>query len=303
MTLSVTRIQKLLLPGLRKLTGEYKSLERQYDKVFKTETSEMAFERTTEMRFLALPQLVAEGGVTPMDNGMGERFTYNQRHVEIKLGYAVTQQAMEDNLYKTQFRPSNLGLMDTFREYDEIRGADILNTATTYDATVGGDGVALCSTSHPIDGDVVANRPATDLALNENAIYSGAIQTRKFKNQAGIKKPARVRKLLVPIELDYVACRLVKSQLRPDTANNDVNAIYEMGVLPDGYMTMDYLTSATTWFLKTDSDQGTLIFMDRVGFSTNSHVDPVTGNLLVLARERNSFGRDGYRGIWGSFPS
>lgn len=301
MALSVTRIQKLLLPGLRKLTGEYDSLERQYDKVFKTESSDKAFERTVEMRFLSLPQLVAEGAPTPFDNGMGERFTYNQTHLEIKLGYAITRKAQDDNLYKTQFRPSNLGLMDTFREYAEIRGADILNTATTYDNTVGGDGVALCSTAHPIDGDTVANRPSTDLALNENAIYSGAIQVRQFKNQAGIKKPAKVRKLLVPIQLDYAACRLVKSQLRPDTANNDVNAIYEMGVLPDGYMAMDYLTSATAWFLKTD--QESLVYMNRVSFETNSHVDPITGNLLVLGYERNSFGRDGYRGIWGSFPS
>lgn len=301
MTLSVTRIQKLLLPGLRKLTGEYKSIERQWDKVFKTEDSEMAFERTTEMRFLSLPQLVAEGGATPFDNGMGERFTYNQTHVEIKLGYAVTRKAQDDNLYKTQFRPSNLGLMDTFREFQEIRAADILNTGTTYDSTVGGDGVALFSTAHPIDGDTVANRPSTDLALNENSIYSGAIQCRQFKSQSGIKKPAKVRKLLVPIQLDYVACRLVKSQLRPDTANNDVNAIYEMGVLPEGYMSMDYLTSATAWFLKTDQDS--LIYMNRIPFETNSHVDPITGNLLVLAYERNSYGRDGYRGMWASFPS
>lgn len=301
MTLSVTRIQKLLLPGLRKLTGEYQGIPRQYSQVFATETSEMAFERTTEMRFLSLPQLVAEGGITPMDNGMGERFTYNQTHLEIKLGYAVTRKAIDDNQYKTQFRPSNLGLMDTFAEYAEIRGADILNTATTYDATIGGDGKALCDTAHPIDGDTVANRPSTDLALNENAIYSGAIQCRQFKNQAGIKKPAKVRKLLVPIQLDYVACRLTKSQLRPDTANNDVNAIYEMGVLPDGYMSMDYLTSATAWYLKTD--QESLVYMERVAFETNSHVDPATGSLLVLGYERNSFGRDGYRGIWGSFPS
>lgn len=301
MTLAISRIQKLLLPGVRGLTGEYKSIEKQYTEMYKDTDSSMTFERTVEMRFLSVPALVSEGGATPMDNGMGERYTYNQTHDEIKLGYAVTRKAIDDNQYESQFRPSNLGLMDVFREFGEIRGAQLFNTGTTFDAKVGGDQKALFATDHPIDGGTVGNRPATDLPLNENSIYSGLIQCRQFKNQAGIKKPAKGRKLMVPIQLEYDACRLTESPMRPNTANNDVNAIYEMGVLPDGYKAMDYYTSTTAWGVKTD--QESLLHMNRVSFETNMHTDPITGNLLVLGYQRDSFGRTGYRGMWGSFPS
>lgn len=301
MTLSISRIRSLLLPGVRKLTGDYKGIERQWDKVFKKVDSKLAVERTVEMRFLALPVLKAEGGATSMDTSMGERYVYNQTHSEIGLGYAITRKAIDDNQYKSQFKPSNLGLMDSFKEYEEIRAADLFNTGTTYDTTTGGDGKALFATDHPIDGSTVANRPSTDLSLNEAAIYSGLIQCRQFKNQAGLKKPAKGRKLIVPIQLEFAACRLTRSELRPDTANNDVNAVFSMNALPDGYMAWDYLTSATNWFIKTD--QECLNYMQRVAFESDMHTDPLTGNLLVLGYSRDSFGREGYRGVWGSFPS
>lgn len=298
---NASQIEELLRPGLRKVSGKYKEIPKQWSQVFKSENSDMAVERTTEMRFLSLPTLKGEGAATTFDNRSGQRYVYNQEHYEIGLGYAFTRKAIDDNLYKSQYKPSNLGLMESFRQFDEIRAANVLNTATVYDQTIGADGVSLCNTAHPIDGDVVANRPATDLDLNENAIYSGLITIRQFKDVAGLKKLARGRKLLVPIQLEYVASRLTKSELRPGTANNDVNALVQTGALPDGYMVMDYLTSSTNWFIQTDQDG--LLYLDRVPFEMDMHTDPVTGNLLVVGYQRNSFGYENFRGIYGSFPS
>lgn len=301
MTVSLSAIRDLLLPGVRKLTGDFKQIPRQWDKVYKKDSSKMAVERTIEMRFLSLPALKAEGAATSMDNNAGQRYVYNQEHVEIGLGYAITRKAIDDNLYKTQFKPSNLGLMKSFSQFDEVRAADVLNTATTYDTEVGGDGKALCATDHPIDGSTLANRPSTDLDLNEAAIYAGAIQVRQFRDQAGLKQMARTRKLIAPIQLEYIGERLVKSELRPGTANNDVNAIKTAGVLPEGLMVMDFLTSETSWFMQTDQDG--LLYMDRVPFESDMHTDPHTGNLLVIGYQRNSFSYENWRGIWGSFPS
>lgn len=299
--ISLSAIRDLLLPGVRKLTGDYKVIPTQWSKIYKSENSKMAVERTIEMRFLGLPTLKSEGGATSFDNDAGQRYTYHQEHVEIGLGYAITRKAVDDNLYKSQFNPSNKGLMKSFNQFDEIRAADVLNTATTYNPNIIGDGKALCSTDHPVDGNTLANRPSTDMDLNENSILSGAIQVRQFRDQAGLKVMARTRKLIIPIQLEYVAERLTKTELRPGTANNDVNAIRTAGVLPEGTEVMDFLTSSTSWFMGTDQDG--LLHMNRVPFETDMHTDPITGNLLVVGYQRNSFGFESWRGIWGSFPS
>ena len=150
--------------------------------------------------------------------------------------------------------PTNLGLIESFGQTKEIYGANILNTATTYNSSVGGDGVALCSTSHPIDGGVVPNRPAVDVDLNEASLLNGMISIRtNFKDIAGLKMFARGRKLIIPPSLEPTAIRLTKTELRPGTANNDVNAIHTTaGGIPEGYMVNDYLTSAKAWFLLTN---------------------------------------------------
>lgn len=298
---TAAQIFELWRPGLRKVAGKYKEIPKQYTEVFKVETSDMAIERTVEMRFHGLPTLKSEGGATAFDNGSGQRFVFNQEHYEIGLGYAITRKAIDDNLYKSQYKPSNMGLMESFKQFDEIRAANVLNLGTTYDTTIGGDGVALFSTAHPIDGDTQANRPSTDLALNENAIYSAAINIRQMRDVAGLKKFARARKLIVPIQLQYDAERLTKTELRPGTANNDVNAIMTAGVLPEGYCTMDFLTSSTAWMIKTDQDG--LLNLNRVPYEMDMHTDPITGNLLVVGYQRNSFSYEGWRGVWGTFPS
>jgi phage major head subunit gpT-like protein len=303
MAVNLSAIKDLLLPGLRGIEGKYEQIPSQYDKIFTKHDSKMALERTAEMRYLGLAQLKTEGGQTSFDNSAGERYVYNQEHTEIALGYAITRKAIDDNLYKTQFHPSNLGLIESFQQTKEIYGANVLNTATTYNAAIGGDGKALCATDHPIDGGTVANTPTVQVDLNESTLLNGMIAIRtNFKDQAGLKVFARGRKLVVPPQLEPVAIRLTKTELRPGTADNDVNAILTTaGGLPEGYMVNDFLTSASAWFLLTNIDG--LSYMERVSFETDMQVDFVTDNLLVKGYERYSFAYYNFRAIYGSFPT
>jgi hypothetical protein len=303
MAINLSAIKDLLLPGLRGLTGKYEQIPSQYDKVFTKFDSKLALERTAEMRYLGLAQLKTEGGQTQFDNSAGERYIYNQEHVEIGLGYAITRKAIDDNLYKTQFHPSNLGLIESFHQTMEIYAANVLNTATTYSAAVNGDGVALCSTAHPIDGATIANTPTTNTDLNEATLLNGMVSIRtNYKDQAGLKMFARGRKLIVPPQLEPIAIRLTKTELRPGTADNDVNAILTTaGGLPEGYMVMDFLTSNYAWFLLTNI--AGLAYMNRIPFETDMQVDFVTDNLLVKGYQRYSFNYFNWRALWGNFPT
>ena len=303
MAVNLSQIKDLLLPGLRGVEGKYEMIPSQYDKIFTKHDSKMALERTAEMRYLGLAQLKTEGGQTAFDNGAGERFIYNQEHTEIALGYAITRKAIDDNLYKTQFHPSNLGLIESFQQTKEIYGANILNTATTYNSSIGGDGVALCADDHPIDGGTVSNIPSTPVDLNESTLLNAMIAVRtNFKDQAGLKVFARARKLIIAPQNEPVAIRLIKTELRPGSADNDVNAILSTaGGLPESYMVNDFLTSPYAWFLLTNIDG--LSYMSRVKFETDMQVDFVTDNLLVKGYERYSFGYYNWRSIFGSFPS
>jgi len=303
MAVNLSAIKDLLLPGLRGVEGKYEMIPSQYDKIFTKHDSKLALERTAEMRYLGLAQLKTEGAQTSFDNGAGERFVYNQEHSEIALGYAITRKAIDDNLYKTQFHPSNLGLIESFQQTKEIYGANLLNTATTYNANIGGDGVSLCSTAHPIDGNTIANKPTVDVDLNEATLLNAMIAIRtNFRDMANLKVFARGRKLIVPPQLEPVAIRLLKTELRPGTADNDVNSILTTaGGLPEGYMVNDFLTSAFAWFLLTNIDG--LSYMERVKFETDMQVDFVTDNLLVKGYERYSFGYYNWRSLYGSFPT
>ena len=263
--------------------------------------SNMAVERSVSLRFLGLAALKNEGAATNFDNNAGERFIYNQEHIEIGLGYAITRKAVDDNLYETQFNPSNLGLMESFMQTKEILAANVLNTATTYNAQVGGDGVSLVNTAHPIDGYNIANQPTTDVDLNESTLYSQLILIRQFRNNAGLKIFARGRKLLVPIQLEYIASRLTKTELRPGTADNDVNALLHTGGIPDGYEVLDFLTSNYAWFILTNIKG--LNYLERVAFETSMWVDDTTDNLLAKGYERYSFSYNDWRSIAGTVPT
>jgi hypothetical protein len=301
MSINLSSIRDLLLPGLYELTGQYEMIPTQWSTVFEKRNSKMALERSVAMRYLGLASIKNEGGATAFDNAGGERWVFNQEHNEIGLGYSITRKSIDDNLYKEQFNPSNLGLMDSFGQTKEIFGAGVLNGAFTYQSSVGGDGVALCATNHPVDGGTWANAPATPLDLNEASIQSQLINIRQFVNEANIKIFARGRKVIVPMQLEYVMERLYKTELRPSTANNDVNATITSGGIPDGYQVMDFLTSAFAWFIKTDKPG--LNYMSRVPFETDMQVDPITGNLLVIGYERYSFNYNDPRALAGTNPT
>src|SRR6516162_3417690 len=166
MTVNLAAIKDLLLPGLRGVEGKYPQIPMQWDKVFERTKSNMALERTAEMRYLGLASLKNEGGAVSFDNNAGERYVWNQEHFEIGLGYAITRKAIDDNLYKSEFGPSNDGLMESFKETEELYAAAIFNTGTTYNAAVGGDGQALFSTAHPIDTGTLGNQPSPDVDFN-----------------------------------------------------------------------------------------------------------------------------------------
>ena len=303
MAVSLSQIKSELLPGLFDVRGSYDMIPRQWDKVFTTHKSNMALERSSQMRFLGLPQLKAEGGATAFDNNAGERWVFNFEHQEVALGYAITRKAIDDNLYKAQFNPTNLKLQESFSQFKEIQGANILNTATTYNSAIGGDGQALLSAAHPYDGGTWANTPSTQVDLSESTLLQGMINVRTgFYNEAGLRILSRARRLVVRAALEPQAIRLTKTELRPGTANNDVNAILTTsGGLPEGYIVLDFLTSNYSWFLTTNIDG--LVHMLRMPFEMDMQVDFVTDNLLVKGYERYSFGYNDPRAIYGSTPS
>jgi hypothetical protein len=303
MPIALSAIRDLLFPGLREVTGKYQQIEKQWSKIFDYMKSEMALERTVEARYLSFAQLKTEGAATTFDNNAGERFVYNQEHNEIALGYAITRKAIDDNLYKAQFQPSNLGLIESFAQTKEIYGANILNTGNVYNTAINGDGVALYSTAHPVDGGTYANRPTVDVDLNESSLLSAMISIRRqFVDQAGLKFHARARKLVIPPELEPIAIRLLQTELRPGTADNDVNAIRSTaGGLAEGYMVFDYLTSPFAWFLLTNVKG--LAYMERIAYETDMQVEFTTDNLLVKGYERYSFGYYNPRSTYGTFPT
>jgi phage major head subunit gpT-like protein len=261
----------------------------------------MAVERVAEFRYTGLAQLKAEGGATVFDNSPGERYVWNIEHRSIGLGFAITREALDDNLYKDAFNPQSMGLMESFAQTKEIFCANLINTGTTYNALVGGDGVALFSTAHPIDNGTYSNRPSTDLDLNEAALETGLNAVRLYPDQAGLISMTRGKKLIVPVALQWAAERLTKTELRVGTNNNDVSAIYTTGALPDGYVVNEFLTSNFAWFILT-SVKG-LKYFERVPFEMDMQVDATTGNLLVLGYERYGIAGVNPRAVWGSFPT
>jgi len=302
MPVSLANIRSELLPGLFDVRGSYDMIPRQWDKVFVTHESKMAVERSTQMAFVALPYLKDEGAATQFDNNAGERYTWAFIHAEVALGYAITRKAIDDNLYKAQFQPTNLKLAESFAQFKEIQAANVLNNGNVVNAASIGDGVALFSTAHPYDGGTWANTSTVAKALNESTLLADMTNVRtQFVNERGLRILSRARRLVVPPNLEAVAIRLTKTQLRPGTADNDVNAILSLsGGLPEGYIVLDFLTSNFAWFLTTNIDG--LIHMLRMPYESDMSVDFVTDNLLVKAYERYSFGYNDPRAAWGEFP-
>jgi len=303
MPVALSQIRDLLLPGLWGVSGKYPMIERQWPSVFRQTDSNMALERRTSVRYLGYAQLKQEGAPTSFDNAAGQRYTYNAEHFEIGLGYAITRKAIDDNLYKSEFGPSNDGLMESFKETEEIYAANVFNTGSTYNAATGGDGVALFSTAHPIDGATIGNNPSPEVDLNETSLLNACTTIRgTWKDNAGLKIHARGRKLIVPYQLEPIAIRLFRSELRPGTADNDVNAVLHMNEsLKEGFMVWDYLTSAYAWFVLTNHEG--LMFFNRKKFETDMSVEFTTDNLLVKGYQRYVPSYYDWRACYGTFPT
>lgn len=304
MPVALAQIRDLLLPGLWGISGKYPMIERQWTKVFRQTNSEMALERRAAMRYLGYAQLKQEGGPTAFDNNAGQRFVYNAEHLEIGLGYAITRKAIDDNLYRAEFGPSNDGLMEAFKETEEVFAANVFNSGTTFNTAVQGDGVSLFSNvGHPIDGGTIVNQPSPDVDLSETSLLNALITIRStWKDQAGLKIHARGRKVLVPPNLEPIAIRLFRSELRVGTGNNDVNAILSMEQsLKEGYMVWDYLTSSFAWFILTNHDG--LIWFHRKPYETDMSIEFTTDNLLVKAYQRYVPSYYDWRAVWGTFPT
>jgi hypothetical protein len=308
MAINLAAERDLLLPGLAAITGQYRQIEPQWKRVFRTIHSKMQIERTVQARYMSLAAMKDEGAQTLFDNNAGERWIYNMEPQETGLGYAITRKAIDDNLYKSDFNPMNLGLAKSFADYWEIIAANIFNTAGTYQASLGGDGVGLLSNVHPLTetspfvGGTWSNRPAVDVDLNEATLISGMKAVRSgFVNEAGLKIRARAKLLLVPINLEDVAIRLTKTDLRPGTMDNDINAIHHTSGGIREYEVFDYFTSNYAWFLKTDVEG--LIHIDRIPFELDMHVDFMTDNLLVKGYQRAGFFYNDPRCLYGSLPT
>lgn len=303
MPIALGQIKDLLQPGLMAITGKYEMMPSFYNKLFAKKKSTMALERSAAVAFVGLAQLKTEGAATMYDNNAGQRFIYNMETKEFGLGYVITRKAIDDNLYKTSFQPTQLGLNDAFHQAKEREGAAVFNNAFTYNSATGGDGKALCATDHPYDGGAWANRPSTDYDLNEGSLLSAQVAIRSnFVNERGLKIYARSKLLVVPNALQPVAIRLLKSELRPGTANNDVNAILHMDEEGLTKMTVyDYLTSSRAWFIKTNIEG--LIHLERVGYETDMQPDFDTDSLKVKGYERYGFFYNDPRALYGSNPT
>jgi hypothetical protein len=214
-----------------------------------------------------------------------------------------TRKAIDDNLYKQQFNPTNLKMQEVFAQFKEIQAASVLNTATVQIPGLGGDGVPLASTAHPVDGASFANRFSVDISLNESSLLQGMVNVRTgFVNERNVKILARARQLIIPPALEPVAIRLLRSELRPGTADNDTNAILSTaGGLPEGFIALDFLTSSFGWFLKTNIEG--LIHILRIPFEQDLWVDNVTDNLLCKGYERYVFAYNDPRCLYCSFPT
>lgn len=296
MAISRAQALKELLPGLNALFGlEYKKYENEHAEIYETENSERSFEEEVKLSGFGAAPVKAEGSAITYDNAQ-ESFTARYTHETVAMGFAITEEAMEDNLYDSLSARYTKALARGMAYTKQVKAASLLNTGfTTFQS---GDGVTLFNTAHPtVSGSTNANRPATDVDLNETALEQAVIDIAAFKDERGLLIAARPRKLIVPPSLMFVATRLLQTDLRVGTADNDVNALRTNGSIPEGYRVNHYLTDTDAWFLTTDVPNGMKHFV-RVAMATSMDGDFDTGNVRYKARERYSFGASDPLGMY-----
>ena len=294
------QIAELLRPGLKAVFGEYPTYPEQWTEIFKTYKSDKYQEIDVEMKYLGAADIKPEGQPIASDS-MGQRVITNYIHKSVGLSFTITKEAVEDNLYQTQFPQQAVSLRNSLRVTKNILGANILNNAFNPAYPIG-DGESVCSANHPIDGGVFSNRlgdGVDDVDFSEAALEQAIIAIQKFPMQSGILAQTMAKKLIVPRELQFRASVLLNSQFRTDSANNDINAIYHNDYMPDGYRVNQYLTDPNAWFIITDAPDG-LKHFQRTPVQTDTYVDYPTDNVMAKASERYSFGVSNPRGIFGS---
>ena len=300
MAISRAQLLKELLPGLNALFGlEYKRYGEEHKELYETETSERSFEEETKLSGFSAAPVKNEGSAIAYDNAQ-EAFTARYNHQTIALGFSLTEEAVEDNLYDTLSARYTKALARAMSYTKQVKAAAVLNNGFTGGVNAGGDGVALFSTAHPlVDGGVNSNTQATPTDLNETALENAVIQIAAWTDERGLLIAAQPRKLIVPPNNQFVATRLLETELRTGTADNDINAIKNNGSIPEGYTVNHYLTDPDAYFLTTDVPNGMKHFV-RTPLSTSMDGDFDTGNVRYKARERYSFGFSDPLGMFGS---
>jgi len=302
MAISRAQLLKELLPGLNALFGlEYARYGEEHKEIYETETSERSFEEETKLSGFSAAPVKNEGQAIAYDNAQ-EAWTTLYNHETIALGFSITEEAIEDNLYDSLAARYTKGLARAMAYTKQVKAAAILNNGFN-SAYLGGDGVALFSTAHPlVNGGTNANTPTTQADLNETSLESAVIQIAAWTDERGLLIAAKPKKLIVPPSLQFVATRLLETKLRVGTNNNDINAIENNGSIPEGYTQNHFLTDVNAWFLTTDVPNGMKHF-ERTPLQNSMDGDFDTGNVRYKARERYSFGWSDPLGMWGSSGS
>ena len=299
MPISRSQLMKELEPGLNALFGmEYDRYDDEWAEIFETESSDRAFEEEVMLAGFGQAPVKSEGAAVSFDTA-NEAYTARYTHETIALAFAITEEAVEDNLYDRLSTRYTRALARSMSNTKEVKGANILNNA--FDSTYTfGDGKELCATDHPtVGGGSLRNELSTAADLNETSLEQALIDIAAFIDERGLLVAVQGRKLVVPPALQFVADRLMASTLRPGTADNDINAMRNMGMLPDGYTVNHYLTDTDAFFIKTDAPNGFKHF-DRSPVRTSMEGDFDTGNVRYKARERYSFGVSDPRCVCGS---
>jgi len=300
MAISRAQLLKELLPGLNALFGlEYNRYGEQHKEIYDTETSERSFEEETKLSGFSAAPVKNEGSAIAYDNAQ-EAFTARYNHETIALGFSITEEAIEDNLYDSLSARYTKALARAMAYTKQTKAASILNNGFSAGVFAGGDGVALFSTSHPlVSGGVNSNTQSTPADLNETSLEAAVIQIAAWTDERGLLIAAKPRKLIVPPALQFVATRLLETQLRVGTADNDINAIVNNGSIPEGYTVNNYLTDTNAYFLCTDVPNGMKHFI-RSPLANSMDGDFDTGNVRYKSRERYSFGFSDPLGMFGS---
>ena len=299
MAISRAQLLKELLPGLNALFGlEYQKYDDEHKEIYETETSERSFEEETKLSGFSAAPVKNEGSAISYDNAQ-EAWTARYNHETIAMGFSITEEAVEDNLYDSLSSRYTKALARGMAYTKQVKAAYVLNNAFTGGPTYG-DGVVLCSTAHPlISGGTNSNRPTTGTDLNETSLENAVIQIAGWTDERGLLIASKPRKLIIPPQLQFVATRLLETELRVSTADNDINALKNNGSIPEGYTINHYLTDPNAFFLTTDVPNGLKHFV-RTPMTTGMDGDFDTGNVRYKARERYSFGVSDPLGIFGS---